>query len=268
MRPLVLILLLVLCDISLGQAVWNGRQYNAPVCNKPNCAMCNAIRAQLATQNTPRPAPVQNTTASEYTTVYETQTVVERVKRCNGKQCWYENVTKVIQVPRKVLNNISFRSEAPPVVNTPLVANITPTVAPLLTITELAPTPPEAVNIALGLINPSVDDIFIEPGCGDGRILKGVARICTAIGIELNKDTAEKARHNVNGTAVIITGDALSLNYYNATVVYMYLYPDLMSKIIPLLKPGTRIVSYCHSVPDISWQEHKVGEHTFYTGVK
>ncbi len=28
-------------------AVWNGRQYSAPVCNSSNCQMCNSIRRQL-----------------------------------------------------------------------------------------------------------------------------------------------------------------------------------------------------------------------------
>lgn len=28
-------------------ATWNGYQYRAPVCNSPNCAMCNSIRRQL-----------------------------------------------------------------------------------------------------------------------------------------------------------------------------------------------------------------------------
>lgn len=29
-------------------AVWHGQRYISPICNSPNCTMCNAIRAQLA----------------------------------------------------------------------------------------------------------------------------------------------------------------------------------------------------------------------------
>ena len=31
-------------------AVWGGRSYTAPVCNRPGCTMCNSIRQQLSTQ--------------------------------------------------------------------------------------------------------------------------------------------------------------------------------------------------------------------------
>lgn len=34
-------------------AVWNGQAYSHPVCNDPNCGMCNSIRSQLAVQRSP-----------------------------------------------------------------------------------------------------------------------------------------------------------------------------------------------------------------------
>lgn len=48
----------------------------------------------------------------------------------------------------------------------------------------------------------------------------------------------------------------------------MYLYPDVMEKIVPLLQPGTRVVSYCHTIPGIKCKEYTVKGHTFYVGVK
>lgn len=61
---------------SIRSAVWNGIAYSGPVCNNPNCVMCNAIRAQLST------APSVTTTSGSSTGYW--------VKRCNGRQCWFE----------------------------------------------------------------------------------------------------------------------------------------------------------------------------------
>lgn len=250
MRYILFTILLCLSDISLGQAVWNGYTYNAPVCNKPNCAMCNAIRAQLAAQAAPT-MPVPVPTSQEYVTTYETQAVTRQVKRCNGRTCWYENVTEYVQVPK-----LSLRSKAPP----PVVKNDISL--------DLVPTPPEAVEILVELLRPTVNDIFIEPGCGDGRVLKAISRVCPAIGIELNEKTAELARKNLAGEALVLVEDATQSDYTRATIVSMYLYPDVMEKIVPLLQPGTRIVSYCHTIPGIKCKEYTVKGHTFYVGVK
>lgn len=54
-------------------AVWNGQTYSGPVCNNPNCGMCNSIRAQLA--------------SPQVEGHYETQ----KVRVCNGRFCWYED---------------------------------------------------------------------------------------------------------------------------------------------------------------------------------
>lgn len=226
--------------------------------------MCNAIRAQLAAQSTPKvqvSTPVVQNTTQEYTTIYETQTVVERVKRCNGKQCWYENVTKLVQVPRQVLNNISLRSSVPDqvVLPTPVKNDIS---------LDLVPTPQDAVDILVDLLRPTPNDIFIEPGCGDGRVLKAVSKFCPSIGIELNKNTAELAQRNLGNDALVLHEDATQADYTRATIVSMYLYPDVMEKIVPLLQPGTRVVSYCHSIPGIKCKEYTVNGHTFYIGVK
>lgn len=134
-------------------------------------------------------------------------------------------------------------------------------------VTELVPTPDEAVQIAISLVNLQPNDIFVEPGCGDGRILSKAAEICFSIGIELNKDTVKLARQNAS-RAIVIEGDAANYNYSKATVVSMYLYPDLMEKIVPKLNKGTRVVSYCHTCKGINWTEHNVNGHKFYTGIK
>lgn len=57
------------------QAVWGGRLYQHPVCNSPNCAMCNAIRGQLAA----RQSSVQR----------QPRLVMKRY--CQGGRCWQQN---------------------------------------------------------------------------------------------------------------------------------------------------------------------------------
>ena len=42
------------------RAVWNGRSYSGPVCSRPNCSMCNALRAQLQPKTVYRPVVVDN----------------------------------------------------------------------------------------------------------------------------------------------------------------------------------------------------------------
>lgn len=256
MKYILLTILLCLGDISFGQAVWNGYTYNAPVCNKPNCQMCNTIRAQLAAQSTPN--TIYETRAATNDTVrYETRAVTKQVKRCNGRTCWYENVTEYIQVPisTPVQNTIPFRSSVP----TPVKNDIS---------LDLVPTPQDAVDILVDLLRPTPNDIFIEPGCGDGRVLKIMSKFCESIGIELNPNTAELAQRNVGKDALVLHQDATQADYTRATIVSMYLYPDVMEKIVPLLQPGTRIVSYCHSIPGIKCKEYTANGHTFYIGAK
>lgn len=73
------------------QVVWNGRAYSGPVCNNPNCAMCNSIRAQQAAAT----GKISVSTAA--CGHYETR--VQAVKVCNGRQCWYENRQVQVWVP-------------------------------------------------------------------------------------------------------------------------------------------------------------------------
>lgn len=68
-------------------ATWKGRPYTHPVCNKPGCTMCNAIRAQLLPQvvTTSPQAPART---GHYET--RTQCTVDRWgrKTCRPVQVW------------------------------------------------------------------------------------------------------------------------------------------------------------------------------------
>ena len=225
MKSLVLVILfcLINVDVSHGQAVYRGRSYSAPVCSNQNCAMCNAIRAQLVSQSQ---YAVQPQPQMQYTP--QPQNIVQSQPQVQAQ-------------PKVVLKDLSL---------------------------ELLPTPYDAIDILVTLLRPTANDVFVEPGCGDGRILNAVGKFCPAFGIELNENTAKKAKKNAGKNVMVLVEDATQSDYRSATIVSMYLYPDLMEKIVPLLQPGTRIVSYCHPIPGVECVEYTSKGHTFYVGVK
>jgi SAM-dependent methyltransferase len=187
--------------------------YSKPQCNNPRCAMDNYIRMLLRQEAQPAPANL----------VAKTRTRL--VKRCNGRRCWYETVVETYYI-----------QQAPP--------------PPVLTVTELHPTPPDQARLASYLLAPTPEDLVADLGCGDGRVIKQVVMDygCTGLGIELNPQTADKARQNCKGLPIkITTGNVLDYSYDHVDIVYVYLYQKLLDKVVERLAPGTKVVSYMHS---------------------
>jgi SAM-dependent methyltransferase len=97
-------------------------------------------------------------------------------------------------------------------------------------------------------------------GAGDGKIPIAAARDfkARAVGIEYNPDMAKLAERNaaragVSDKVKIIAGDIFENDFTEATVVTLYLLPDLNFKLRPQLlkmKPGTRIVSHQFNMRD------------------
>lgn len=261
---MVRLLLLVLCCFStplFGQAIYKGQIYNAPVCSNPNCAMCNYIRAQLAV-TAPLPSSAYDPAGPEdyypgfpftheQTTVeYETVQVHYQVKRCNGVTCWYETAYRTERRPvRKAVKKVLDK----------------------LHITKLDPTPREAVTAMVALANVQPNEVLYDLGCGDGRILVAASYLygCRSVGIELNPDTVKQAADNIDDYGLankikVVQGDILAFGSYpQANVVTMYLYPELIEKVLPRLPKGTRIISYLHSFTGSTKIE--LNGHTFYT---
>ena len=245
-----------------AQALYNGHTYNAPVCNNPNCVMCNYIRAQLQSQSTPQSSfasqpsysdvysPSTSSTSSTSSTYKYVQVpYTVKVKRCNGITCWYENITM-------------YRTERIPDISNP---------PDTLTITELAPTPLDAVVEMLAIVSPREDQVLYDLGCGDGRVLVAAtsAYNCRSVGIELNPDSLEKAKVNTisfRNKIRLYLGNILDYSYPEADIVTMYLYPDLMRKVLPKLKSGTKVISYLHEIP--GGTKVQVREHIFYIWTK
>lgn len=234
---------------SYAQAIYGGRAYSAPVCNSPNCAMCAQIRAQL---NAQRYTPAASTTTLEYETVQVP--VVTQVKRCNGVSCWYESVT-------------TYRTERRPVRRA--VRAAAGAVGSLLRVTELVPTPQDAVVAMLKLAAPKRHEVLYDLGCGDGRVLIAATSGygCRSVGIELNTESFKLAADRIDAFGLadkirLYQGDVLGYRYDQADIVTMYLYPELMAKVLARLRPGTRVISYLHPIP--RGKQYTVDNYTFY----
>ena len=124
------------------------------------------------------------------------------------------------------------------------------------------PTPDEVVQRMLQMADVTPADIVYDLGAGDGKIAIAAARLgARAIGIEYNPDMARLAQclveaEKLTDRARIVRGDVFESDFREATVVTMYLLPELNLRLIPKLlkdlKPGTRIVSHAFDMG--GWQ--------------
>ena len=128
------------------------------------------------------------------------------------------------------------------------------------------PTPHEVVDDMLRLANVGKKDILYDLGSGDGRIPIAAAKKfgIKAVGIDIDPERIKEATANAKkaGVAHLVTfrqEDLFKADFREATVVTLYLLPDLNVKLRPRLwselKPGTRIVS--HQFEMGTWKPEK-----------
>lgn len=123
------------------------------------------------------------------------------------------------------------------------------------------PTPFKVVDRMLELAEVHKGDVVYDLGCGDGRILVAAAKKHEAKGVgfdidpERIRDSIENVK--VNGVEKLVTikqADIFTLDLTGATVITLYLTPELNVKLIPQLeklKPGCRIVSHAFDMRGI-----------------
>lgn len=122
------------------------------------------------------------------------------------------------------------------------------------------PTPQGLIDRMLEVARVTSSDTLFDLGAGDGIIAITAAgrHGARAVGIEYNPKLAEFARRKVAEAGVqdkvrIITGDIFKEDFSSATVVTLYLYPDLNMRLRPTIlgmKPGTRVVSHAFNMGD------------------
>ena len=127
--------------------------------------------------------------------------------------------------------------------------------------TPYLPSTQVAVDEMLRLAGAGPDDLVVDLGSGDGRVVIAAARDFGArgLGIELDPKLVAESEANARQAGVaervaFRQGDVLVADYRAATVVTLYLLPNLVDKLKPRLlaelKPGTRIVAYDYGFPD------------------
>lgn len=123
------------------------------------------------------------------------------------------------------------------------------------------PTPHDVVEKMLDLADVQPSDFLIDLGSGDGRIAIAAVRdrgAMGAYGVDLNPVRVEEARANAQdaGVADRVTfevEDLFDTDFSSATVISMYLLPDVNLKLRPKIldmPPGTRIVSHAFDMGD------------------
>jgi hypothetical protein len=114
------------------------------------------------------------------------------------------------------------------------------------------PTSQTLAERMLDLAKVTSRDYVIDLGSGDGRtVITAAKRGARALGIEYNPDLVELSkraaqREGVAGRAEFVKADLFESDFTKATVITMFLLPDINLKLRPKLlelKPGTRIVS-------------------------
>jgi ribosomal protein L11 methylase PrmA len=131
------------------------------------------------------------------------------------------------------------------------------------------PTPQEVVEDMLRIANVRKGDVLYDLGSGDGRIAITAAKKygIKATGIDIDPERIREAQDNakkagVTGLVQFKQEDLFQADFKDATVVTLYLLPDLNVKLRPKLwnelKPGTRIVS--HQFDMGKWKPEKTLE--------
>ncbi|MDX2151760.1 MAG: class I SAM-dependent methyltransferase [Bryobacteraceae bacterium] len=118
------------------------------------------------------------------------------------------------------------------------------------------PTPPEVVDAMLKLGNVHNGDVHYDLGCGDGRIVVAAVKqfgAQRATGYDIDPERIKEANENakqagVTAKAKFILGNLFEADFRDASVVTLYLLPDvnlrLRPKLLKDLKVGSRIVSH------------------------
>jgi hypothetical protein len=123
------------------------------------------------------------------------------------------------------------------------------------------PTPANVVDAMLSIAEVGPQDFLVDLGSGDGRIVIAAAKRygARALGIDYDRTLIDKsresaAREGVSDRTAFLFQDIFASDFRDATVVTMYLLPEVNLALRPRLlfdlRPGTRIVSHDWDMAD------------------
>lgn len=132
-------------------------------------------------------------------------------------------------------------------------------------IVPFVPTPQEVVDKMIELAGVKKGDVVYDLGSGDGRIVITAAKKgAHAVGFDVDGNLVKESRENIRKAGVqdlaeIKQQDILTVDLSGASVVTMYLLPDVNLKLKPhilsQMKPGSRVVSHAFDMGD--WKPDK-----------
>jgi len=133
-------------------------------------------------------------------------------------------------------------------------------------IVPFVPSPQVVVDKMVELAGVKKGDVVYDLGSGDGRIVIAAAkRGARAIGFEIDPELVGESRANIKKAGVHDLAesrnqDILTVDLSPASVVTMYLLPDVNLKLKPnllnQLKPGSRVVSHSFDMGD--WKPDRI----------
>ena len=113
-------------------------------------------------------------------------------------------------------------------------------------------TPYDIVSQMLHMADVKKDDIVVDLGCGDARMLVLAAQKygCRGIGYEIDPVMVRESRKNAEKNKVsdlveIVQADIFKVDISDADVLPVYLLPEMNLRLVPqfeTLKPGSRLV--------------------------
>ena len=123
------------------------------------------------------------------------------------------------------------------------------------------PTPQTVVDEMLKIAAVTKNDVVYDLGCGDGRIVITAAKKYGARGVGIDIDPVRIKEANANAAQAGVTDrvkfieqNLFETDFKEATVVTLYLLPEVNLRLRPKLwsdlKPGTRVVSHAFDMGD------------------
>lgn len=138
-------------------------------------------------------------------------------------------------------------------------------------------TPYDVIDKMLETASIQRADVIYDLGCGDGRIIVAAAKRfgCRGVGYDIDPQRIREALENVRKDAVgelveIKRQDIFTVDLSQASVIMLYLLPELNEQLIPQLKklkPGSRIVTHEYAIEGIA-EETSVTMKSLEDGVK
>jgi outer membrane protein assembly factor BamB len=123
------------------------------------------------------------------------------------------------------------------------------------------PTPQDVVDKMLDLAVVGKDDLLVDLGSGDGRIVITAAEAygCRAVGYEIDSDLVRESRDRAEAKGLVNLVTIHEENMFTADlshvdVVAVYFYPSVLEKMKPQfeqMKRGARIVSHFFEIPGV-----------------